>query len=39
MGALRRNQNQGGLMMSKGYVSDFEKYMDQYLKNHPEVVE
>ncbi len=24
--------------MSKGYVSDFEKYMDQYLKDHPEVV-
>ena len=22
-------------MMSKEYVSDFEKYMDQYLKEHP----
>ncbi len=25
--------------MSKGYVSDAEKYMDQFLKDHPEVVE
>ncbi len=25
--------------MSKEYVSDFEKYMNQYLKDHPEVVE
>ncbi len=24
--------------MSKEYVSDFEKYMDQYLKGHPEAV-
>jgi hypothetical protein len=25
-------------MMSKEYLSDFEKFMDQYLKDHPEVV-
>ena len=25
--------------MSKAYVSDSEKYMDQFLKDHPEVVE
>ncbi len=24
--------------MSKAYVSDFEQYMDQYLKDRPEVV-
>ena len=25
-------------LMSKEYVSDFEKFMNQYLKDHPEVV-
>jgi len=26
-------------MMDKAYVSDFAKFMDQYLKEHPEEVE
>jgi len=26
-------------MMAKGYVSDFSKFMNQYLEEHPEVVE
>jgi len=25
--------------MAKGYVSDFSKFMNQYLEEHPEVVE